>query len=129
MRNLSIGLIGIAMLLALSACGGGQPSGGGTAGDDQGGGETLTFVGNDQLQFSQAPEESSSGTHTVELVVDGSINHNVTFEGVNNDEAVVEADGGETATGTVDLQPGTYTYFCAVPGHRAAGMEGTLVVE
>ncbi|MDP8978487.1 MAG: plastocyanin/azurin family copper-binding protein [Actinomycetota bacterium] len=62
-------------------------------------------------------------------MVKGSINHNVTFEGVNDGEPAVEADGGETATGTVDLQPGTYTYFCSVPGHRAAGMEGTLVAR
>ncbi len=25
-------------------------------------------------------------------------------------------------------QPGTYTYYCAVPGHRGLGMEGTLIV-
>jgi plastocyanin len=26
-------------------------------------------------------------------------------------------------------QAGTYTFYCAIPGHRAAGMEGTLIVE
>jgi plastocyanin len=29
---------------------------------------------------------------------------------------------------TLQLAPGTYTYYCAVPGHRAAGMQGTLTV-
>jgi plastocyanin len=26
-------------------------------------------------------------------------------------------------------QPGTYTFFCTLPGHRDGGMEGTLVVR
>jgi plastocyanin len=30
---------------------------------------------------------------------------------------------------TLNLTPGTYKFYCTVPGHRQAGMEGTLVVK
>ena len=43
---------------------------------------------------------------------------------------VVGTDGGATATGGLRIdRPGTYTFYCSVPGHRSAGMEGTIVVR
>jgi hypothetical protein len=44
------------------------------------------------------------------------------------DEVIVKAAPGESATGEVTLEPGEYTYYCSVPGHRTT-MEGTLTVE
>ena len=37
--------------------------------------------------------------------------------------------GGASAEITVDLPAGAYTYYCDVPGHRAAGMEGALITQ
>ena len=36
---------------------------------------------------------------------------------------------GDTATTEATLEAGKYTYFCSVPGHRQAGMEGTLTAK
>ncbi len=36
---------------------------------------------------------------------------------------------GGSKTLTLDLKAGTYKFFCSVPGHRMAGMEGTLTVH
>lgn len=45
-------------------------------------------------------------------------------------DAHVVADRGETAEGGLRAdEAGEFTFYCSVPGHRAAGMEGTLVVE
>lgn len=45
-------------------------------------------------------------------------------------DAHVAADAGETSEGGFRAdEPGRYTYYCTVDGHRAAGMEGTLIVE
>ena len=34
---------------------------------------------------------------------------------------------GESITLTVNLPAGSYTFFCTIPGHRPAGMVGTLI--
>ena len=40
-----------------------------------------------------------------------------------------DKDSGGSKTLSVNLKPGTYTFFCEVPGHRQAGMYGTLTVK
>jgi uncharacterized cupredoxin-like copper-binding protein len=43
-------------------------------------------------------------------------------------EAELVAAGTSTAT-IPNLKAGTYKFYCSVPGHREAGMEGTLTVK
>ena len=53
--------------------------------------------------------------------------HDFTIQG---GETVVEASGGKTKTGTFKLaKPGKYIFYCSIPGHRAAGMQGTITAN
>ena len=63
----------------------------------------------------------------IELTADGA-EHDFVLEDL--DLHVVAADVGETATGGFTAPAaGEYHFYCAVTGHRDAGMEGTLVVS
>ena len=91
------------------------------------GGEALQFVAVD-IDYSEAPDTAPAGDLTFALENEGSAVHNVVIEEAG-DTLVVEADGGESATGAITLEAGSYTYYCSIPGHRGAGMEGTLEVQ
>ena len=58
---------------------------------------------------------------------EGVIPHDLAVEGT--DIITAMAGPGETVAVVVNLPVGEYVYYCTVPGHRAAGMEGTLIVE
>lgn len=81
------------------------------------------------LTFDQAPTTLPASKVTIALDNKAGLAHDVTFEGVRGDKPVVQTNGKGSDTGTVELQPGTYTYYCSVPGHRQAGMEGTVTVQ
>lgn len=97
---------------------------GGGGGD--GGGGPATWVAVD-IDYEEAPQEVAAGTVDVELDNQGNIEHNVVIEELD-DQLILDAAAGESDSGSVELEPGTYTYYCDVAGHRAAGMEGTLTV-
>lgn len=88
--------------------------------------DAVTFVAID-IDYEQAPTEVPAGDVVFALENSGAILHNVVLE-EPGDVLVVEAQGGETAVQNIQLEPGDYTYFCSVPGHRQAGMEGTFTV-
>jgi plastocyanin len=105
------------------------PAEGGEDGDEGegGGGGDATFVAID-IDFESAPETLPAGENEITIVNNGQAVHDVTFEEIG-DVVVVSAAGGETVSGTVTLEAGEHTYYCSVPGHRQAGMEGTLTAE
>jgi len=82
-----------------------------------------------QLAFETQEMTAKAGTVTIESSNASPVENNLSIEAAN--KKVVGATPtfvGGKRTLTVKLSPGTYTFFCSVPGHRQAGMEGKLKV-
>jgi plastocyanin len=109
----------------------------GCGGDDSGsagnGGDTTADVvvhGSDALKFDKTSYTASAGTVVIELVNDGGQAHTLRFDDDSVSFKKLGVTGqGDTDQGSVDLTTGTYTIYCDIAGHRAAGMEATLVVN
>ena len=82
-----------------------------------------------QLKFDKSSLSAKSGNVTIALTNPASLPHGIAIEGngVDKDGAIVNKGGHSSVT--VPVKPGKYTYYCPVPGHRQAGMEGTLTVK
>jgi len=72
---------------------------------------------------------AKAGTVNVALVNEGKENHDLMVQGVDKGKFKLAATPNETKTGSVTLAAGTYTIYCDIAGHRAAGMEAKLVVR
>jgi plastocyanin len=83
------------------------------------------------LAYTKKTLAAKAGTVSFAFTNKSPESHNFTIQKGTNG-AIVGAtptfDGG-TKTLSVKLAPGTYTFFCSVPGHRMAGMVGTLTVS
>jgi plastocyanin len=122
----------LALVLAAAACGGGDDGDSDQAGNGGGGGgAALELVGGpgSELKFDKTSLEASAGEVTISMVNEGDLPHNVAIEGNGVDEVGEIVQNGGTSTVTANLEPGEYTFYCSVPGHREGGMEGTLTVS
>jgi plastocyanin len=69
-------------------------------------------------------------THGIVLItyVSKGSGHNLSFDPPGPTNFSIDVSDGQTKSLKVLLKPGTYTIYCNVPGHRAAGMEAKLTV-
>jgi plastocyanin len=96
------------------------------------GAETIAVAANPegQLKFTTSTLSAKAGKVTIAFTNRAPLEHNLTVASASG--AVVGTTPtfqGGTKNVTASLTPGTYKFYCTVPGHRQAGMEGTLVVK
>jgi plastocyanin len=108
------------VLALLAGCGGGGGSGTQTVG---------TKVSLTEYKFNPKDISVQSGKATFTLVNTGTTGHDMTVADSSGKviakSEVVQA--GDTKVFTIDNLPaGKYVIYCDLPGHRSAGMEGTL---
>ena len=92
---------------------------------------SISAVKSGALMFSTTTLKAKAGTVAITFVNHSPEGHNLTVvHGTSGPTvgATPTFDGG-SKTLTLHLTAGTYTYYCSVPGHRQAGMQGTLTVS
>lgn len=136
-RALPLLVVLAACAVGLAACGGGESAsttpaatGGGATGGG-GGGSTLDISADPSgaLKFQETSLTATAGEVTIQFTNDSSLPHDVKVEGAGVSGEGTDIVTGGSADATVNLQPGEYTFYCSVDGHRAAGMEGKITVQ
>jgi plastocyanin len=136
MKKVAIGLALVLAAITLVACGGGSSSNSSSAGDESEGkppapNATLDFAAaSSGLAYSSNTATAAAGEVTVDFDNPQPLEHDVAIEDssgkvVGQTEVITEGED----SAVVNLKPGSYTFFCTVPGHREGGMEGTLTVK
>jgi plastocyanin len=114
----------IAAVLVLAGCGSDDGGGDGSSAA----GETVQITATD-FRFDPADVSvAAAGETTFTLTNDGGEEHALEVEGNGIEEETDAVAPGESASLTVDLEPGEYVLYCPIANHRSLGMEGTLVV-
>lgn len=137
--HLAVAVAASAAALTLAACGGTSSGSYGAAAQDAttapaaataGSVATLSADPGGAPAFNATTLSATAGTVTIRMTnPSGSgVPHGIAVEGdgVDRDGATVQPGG--TSAVTVTLKPGTYSFYCPVPGHEDAGMKGTLTV-
>jgi cytochrome c oxidase subunit 2 len=105
---------------------GGTTSGGGATRSE---GIEITADPDNALAFNVRELTAQADTVTISMANPSALPHNVAIRGNGVDVKGEIVNSGGTSTVSADLESGTYTFYCSVPGHEQGGMTGTLTVK
>jgi plastocyanin len=114
-----------------STAAGSTTSGAGAAATQSTGETTLQLEANSggAFEFNTKSLEAPTGKVTIVMTNPSSVPHDIAITGNGVSVIGPVVSSGAKSTVTADLKPGTYTFYCSVDAHRAAGMQGTLTVK
>ena len=114
-------------MIPLTACGdsGDDDGDGDAAGDCTTADSSITVGARDELTFDADSYDADAGCVEITYENEGSVAHTLLVKGQSGFKLAV----GDTDSGTIELEPGSYTLFCDVAGHEAAGMTAELTVS
>jgi plastocyanin len=94
-------------------------------------GQPLSLEANPEgeLKYNKTSLTAKAGAVSINFTNNSPLSHNLTVESSGGARLATPTFKGGSQTLSLHLEPGTYKFFCTVPGHRAAGMEGTLTVH
>ena len=81
------------------------------------------------LKFDKDKLTAKAGKVTLDMANPSSVPHAIGVKGNGVDKDGQVAQKGQDSKISVDLKPGTYTFYCPVDQHEQAGMKGTLTVK
>lgn len=117
----------VVFALTIGACGGSSSNGGSAYVEPAGPPMASVEIDSGNLFFKPNAITVPAGVvqFTMKNIQSGV--HTFVIRGVSGYMLEVSGDG-DTDTKKVELKPGTYTFYCNIPGHEQAGMKGTLTV-
>jgi plastocyanin len=126
-------MVAVPLALLAGGCGGGSSGGGGstsTSSPPTGTGQIVNIpIASSGFAFSTSTATASAGTVTLKAMNPQSVSHDISIKGNGVDQHGQVVGQGGTSKVTADLKPGTYEFYCSVPGHEAGGMKGTLTIK
>jgi uncharacterized cupredoxin-like copper-binding protein len=118
--------IAVAVSALVAACGGGG-GGGSSYKEPKGPAQTTLDIEGGNFFFDPKDSEAPAGIDEIKMESEGGL-HTLVFDDGKVPGFKLEASSGNSDELKVDLKPGKYTIYCDIPGHREAGMEGTITV-
>ena len=121
-RSFGLFTIAFATAAVVVACGGG---GGSSYKQPKGPAQTTLDIKGGNFFFDPKNSDAPAGVDAIKLESEGG-QHTLVFDGGKVPGFKLQASSGKSDELKVDLKPGKYTIYCDIPGHREAGMEGTI---